>query len=73
MSDPALAATLRRLRTERGDNQEDVAYEAGITTATYARIELGQSNPSWQTVRSVAEALNVSLVELAEAVEREEH
>jgi len=67
--DPALASVLRRLREERGATQEALAYRSGITTGTLARIELGQASPAWATVRVIATALEVSLVELARAVE----
>lgn len=67
--DPALAAVLRRLRVERGTTQEALAYRSGITTGSLARIELGQASPAWTTVRQIAVALDVSMAELAEAVE----
>ena len=70
-ADKALAITLRRLREERGQTQETVAFYAGITTASLARIELGQSNPAWSTVRKIAKALGVSLGDLSAAVEKE--
>jgi transcriptional regulator with XRE-family HTH domain len=70
MADKALAAVLRQLRERKGLSQESVAYQAGVTTGSLARIELGQSSPAWVTVRRVAAALGVTLVELAEAVER---
>lgn len=44
---------------------------SGISTGAIARIELGQSSPAWVTVRQIAEALGVSLSELAAAVESE--
>ena len=69
-NDPALAATLRRMRIERGDTQEDLAHRAGLTVAAFARIERGSANPTWTTVRRIAVALGVSLAALAEAVER---
>jgi transcriptional regulator with XRE-family HTH domain len=67
--DPALAAVLRRLRVERGTTQEALAYRSGITTGSLARIELGQASPAWTTVRQIALALDVSMAELAKAVE----
>jgi transcriptional regulator with XRE-family HTH domain len=67
--DPTLAAVLRRLRLERGATQEALAYRSGITTGSLARIELGQASPAWATVREIAVALDVSMVELAAAVE----
>ena len=70
--DPILAAVLRRVREERNETQEDVAFGAGLTTLTIRRAEQGKVIPSWATVRAIAHALELSLVELAEAVEREE-
>lgn len=67
--DPALASALRRLREDRDLTREALAFHAGVTTGSLARIELGQSSPSWDTVRKVAKALGISLAELAKAVE----
>jgi transcriptional regulator with XRE-family HTH domain len=67
--DAALAATVRRMRIERGDTQEDLAHRAGLTVAAFARIERGHANPTWTTVRRIAAALEISLSVLAEAVE----
>jgi transcriptional regulator with XRE-family HTH domain len=67
--DPALAVTLRRLREERGESREVVAVRAGLTVASLAHIELAQANPAWSTVKALAHALDVSMVQLAEAVE----
>jgi transcriptional regulator with XRE-family HTH domain len=68
-ADRALATTVRRLRTERGDTQEDLAHNAGLTVAAFARIERGHANPTWTTVRRIAVALEISLAALGEAVE----
>jgi transcriptional regulator with XRE-family HTH domain len=68
--DRALAATLRRLREERGIAQEELAHMAGISTGSLSRIERELASPAWTSVRSIAEALDVSLAELAKAVER---
>ena len=42
-----------------------MAYEAGITTGMLSQLERGISNPSWGTLKAVAGALGVSMVELA--------
>jgi transcriptional regulator with XRE-family HTH domain len=68
-SDPALGAVLRKLREERGLSQEALAVRAGTTAGTLARLELGQSDPSWSTICAVAEALDVRLREVIAAVE----
>lgn len=70
--DTSLGVVFRRLREERGESQESLAYRAGITSGTLARLELGQSDPSWTTIRAIAEALGVSLAELAAAIEAEQ-
>jgi transcriptional regulator with XRE-family HTH domain len=70
--DPALAATLRSLRSARGDTQEDLAHRAGLTVAALARIERGHANPTWTSVRRIALALDINLAALGEAVERTE-
>jgi transcriptional regulator with XRE-family HTH domain len=68
--DPHLAAALRVLRSKDGRSQEAIAHEAGLTVGAMARIERGESNPTWTTVRRIAEALGLSLVQLARAVEQ---
>jgi transcriptional regulator with XRE-family HTH domain len=67
--DPALAAYLKQLREERGFSQEAVAHKSGLTSGSYASIEHGRSAPAWATVRAIADALEISLAELAAAVE----
>jgi transcriptional regulator with XRE-family HTH domain len=67
--DPALAATLRRMRSERGITREALAFRSGITTGSLARIELAQASPGWDTVRLLANGLNIGMAELGAAVE----
>jgi len=70
--DPALATALRRLREDRGMAQEALAFRSGISTGAIARIELAQASPAWVTVRKIADALGVSLGQLAAAIEAHE-
>ena len=69
---PALGAAVKQLREQRGTTQEALAYEAGITTGTLSQLERGISNPSWGTLKAVAGALGVSMVELAKLVAKQE-
>jgi len=62
---PALGKAIRQLREERGMTQEALAHAAGVTVGHLSTIERGHSNPTWSTVKAIAEALNTSLVELA--------
>lgn len=66
---PALGRAIRKLREKKGLTQEAVAHDAGITTATLGVIERGQSNPTWATLKGIASALRVSMVEIARAEE----
>jgi transcriptional regulator with XRE-family HTH domain len=67
--DRALAATLRQMRQQRAITLEALAFRAGITVSALSRIELARTSPRWDTVRLLARALDVSLVELGAAVE----
>jgi len=72
-ADRALGSVLRELRLRAPKrSQEDVAFNAGITAGALAKIELGRSSPEWRTVRSIAQALGIDLVELAQLIERAE-
>ncbi len=68
--DLALAEIIKQLREDRDITQEQLAFEAGITASALSRIERGLNNPGWMTVRRLAGALNVNLVQLAKEVER---
>jgi transcriptional regulator with XRE-family HTH domain len=69
--DPALAAVLRRLREDRDMTLEALAFKSGVSIGSLGRIELGRSSAAWSTVRQIADALDVSMAELAAAVESE--
>jgi transcriptional regulator with XRE-family HTH domain len=63
--------TLRRLREERLLSREAVAFRAAISPGALARIELAQSSPSWRTVLRIARALDVTVMELGDAIDQE--
>lgn len=65
-----MAALLKRLREERDITQEQLAFDAGITTSALSRIERGLNSPGWLTVKRIAEALGLSLGELIADLER---
>jgi transcriptional regulator with XRE-family HTH domain len=67
--DQALGGALRRLREERGVTQEAVAHAAGLTVTAVARVERGQTDPAWSTVRRIAAALDLDMGELGSAVD----
>ena len=51
-------------------SQEALAASAGVTAATIGLIERGQANPKWDTIRTIATRLGVSISELAKLAER---
>lgn len=62
---PALGEAVLQLREKRGITQERLAQDAGVTTGTVSLVERGRSNPSWGTVKAIADGLGESIVELA--------
>ena len=62
---PALGEAIRQLREKRGKTQEEVGRKAGITGATLSLIERGHANPTWDTVKGIAAALDVTIADLA--------
>jgi transcriptional regulator with XRE-family HTH domain len=57
---------LKRQRTRRALTQAQLAEQAGVTTATVARIERDEIEPRMTTLSKLAEALGVDPAELVE-------
>ncbi|WP_158217893.1 helix-turn-helix transcriptional regulator [Marinibacterium profundimaris] len=55
---------LKRIRLARKWSQARLAEAAGVKQATISRIESGTNNPSLSVADKIANALNVSTVEL---------
>lgn len=62
---PALGKAIRQLRREQGTSLEGLAPKAGLALNTLSLIELGQANPTWETVKGIAAALDVSIADVA--------
>jgi transcriptional regulator with XRE-family HTH domain len=52
--------------------REAMAFDAGITIGSLAQIELGKGSPSWDSFRRIAAALDLSIGQLATAIEAAE-
>jgi len=65
---PALGLAIHQLRIKRGATQKGIAEATGLTTRTMSFIETGKANPTWATLQDIAEALEVSMVDLAKLV-----
>jgi transcriptional regulator with XRE-family HTH domain len=64
-----LARAIRKIRTDAGLSQRDLAQRLGFDPSHMSRLEQGDGNPSWGTVKRIAAALEVTLPELARLAE----
>ena len=62
---PALGKAIRQLRNEREISLRSFAPKAGLSANTLSLIERGGANPTWETVKGIAAALDVSIADLA--------
>lgn len=62
---------LRRLRKEAGMSQEELGGVAGLQRKYISLLELGEKQPSLNSVFNLAHALRLSASELVAFVERE--
>jgi transcriptional regulator with XRE-family HTH domain len=67
---PALGAAIKALREKKKMKQQTLAEAAGIGVAHLSKIERGRGNPTWSTVVALAEALDLSVVEVARRFEK---
>lgn len=59
-----LGRRVKQFRKARGLNQEELANRAGIGRTTLSRLENGKQFPRFQTLMSVASALDISFQKL---------
>jgi transcriptional regulator with XRE-family HTH domain len=64
-----LGQAIRELRRNRGMLALELARDADINVSLLARLERGQVNPSWGTMRRIAWALGIAASELAAVAE----
>ena len=60
---------LRELRSERGLRLKDVAETAGISVPYLSDLERGRTNPSLETLQTLAGAYDITVHDLLESVE----
>jgi transcriptional regulator with XRE-family HTH domain len=68
--DPALGLAIKGLREARDLTQEELATQAGTTVGTVSRMESAKSAPAWATVMQIIDAMDVSLLDLAQSIEQ---
>lgn len=60
----SIAQTLRDLRKAAGLTLIDLAGRSGLAASTLSKIENGQMSPTYDTILSLAEGLNIDIAEL---------
>jgi XRE family transcriptional regulator, regulator of sulfur utilization len=59
-----LGLKIKALRKSRNISQEGLAFKSGIDFSYLGKVERGENNPTYLTLCAIAEALDVSLLEL---------
>lgn len=59
-----LGKSLKRLRTEKGLSQGDIARVLAVGRGYISNMENGKTNPTLSTISKLAKALSVSINEL---------
>jgi transcriptional regulator with XRE-family HTH domain len=59
-----LGYRIRKLRESRDFTQENMAAELGITGGAYAKIERGETDPSFTRLHDIADILGVTISSL---------
>jgi transcriptional regulator with XRE-family HTH domain len=58
--DPSFGRRLRYLRDQAGMTLSQVSQATGIAVSSVGRLERGEREPGWETVRKLADALGVT-------------
>ena len=59
--DAGFPARLRELRLAAGISQAELGFRAGLHPGTIAQLEQEGAQPTWPTVRALADALGVTV------------
>lgn len=59
-----IVKAIKKLRTERGISQEELAKNLGMTRQRYSRIESNQISITFKLIEKIAEYYNVSISEI---------
>ena len=65
MQSMSIGEKMRRLREARDLNQQNVADEMDMSLSGYAKMERGETNPSWKNIEKFAEIIGVRPWEVA--------
>ena len=63
-----LGKEISRIRKERNQSQENLAFEANIDRSYMAEIEEGKTNPSLKVLLKISRGLNIELWRLLKSI-----
>lgn len=66
----AVGRAIREIREREGLTQEELAHRAGYHLTWVSRVETGTQATGWPTLKRLADALDVRMVEVAAVTER---
>ena len=66
----AFGKTLRRLRLSRGLTQEELGFESGLRRTYISSLELGEKQPSLQTIEKIAPVFGLTVSKFMAEVEK---
>ncbi|WKK67065.1 helix-turn-helix domain-containing protein [Lutimonas zeaxanthinifaciens] len=72
MDNSQLAIRIKELRSQKGMSQEFLAEESGLSLRTIQRVEKGESNPTGDSLKRLANALNITPDDLLDWAIRED-
>jgi transcriptional regulator with XRE-family HTH domain len=55
---------IRAIRMQKGISQSELGFACEFEKSTISRIEAGRTNPTLQTLKKIADALEVTVCEL---------
>ena len=61
-----IGTKIKLIRTKLGISQEELGYRAGINKNSVGSIERGESSPTIDTLDMIAQALEITLVDLVD-------
>ncbi|QWE19485.1 helix-turn-helix domain-containing protein [Polynucleobacter corsicus] len=67
----AFGKTLRKYRIKKDLTQEELGLDAGLRRTFISSLELGQKQPSLQTIQKLCLVLDISMSKFLQAVEKE--
>jgi transcriptional regulator with XRE-family HTH domain len=63
LTDPSFGKRLKALRKQAKLTQVSLAQKSGLTQQAIAKLEAGETEPGWNSVRRLARALGVEVGE----------